>query len=185
MTKNIATPAFMWDNAPRFPENYCNYKCISIHMCLSFVCTGPTHKTEIKFHTEPPKNGLDKIISSLRLIFGSTPCEENNWNQSLPVTMNTFLTPLYWNFGWLYLCKLVQLRFEGARLIVKTFQKSPFLLLLDICFGVIVLLEDPGFLVEKLLSDAGHYIALYILKLSSDFMMPFTSPRYSVLKAAK
>ncbi len=33
---------------------------------------------------------------------------ENNWNQSLPVTMNEFLTPLYWNFGPLFFCKLLQ-----------------------------------------------------------------------------
>ncbi len=64
--------------------------------------------------TQSPTNSLDKIIGTLNLTFGSTPFGENNWNQSLPVTMNEFLTPLYWNFGpltfhcWLYtLCIIV------------------------------------------------------------------------------
>ncbi len=76
-----------------------------------FVCIG-TQKTEEKLNliqfTQNPKNALDKIIGTLNLILGSTPFGKNNWNQSLPVTMNEFLTPLYWNFGPLFFCKLLQ-----------------------------------------------------------------------------
>ncbi len=46
-----------------------------------------------------------KIIGTHNLIFGSTPFGKNNWNQSLPVTMNEFL---YWNFGPPFFCKLLQ-----------------------------------------------------------------------------
>ncbi len=55
--------------------------------------------------TQNPTNALDKIIGTLNLIFGGTPFGRN---QSLPVTMNEFLTPLYWNFGPLFFCKLLQ-----------------------------------------------------------------------------
>ncbi len=62
-------------------------------------------KSQIWYNsTQNPKNALDKIIGTLNLIFGSTPFG----NQSLPVTMNEFLTPLYWNFGPLFFCKLLQ-----------------------------------------------------------------------------
>ncbi len=43
--------------------------------------------------------------------------EKNNWNQSLPVTVNEFLTPLYWDFGPLFFSKLLRsFRFEGCLL---------------------------------------------------------------------
>ena len=58
--------------------------------------------------TQNSKNGLDKMIGTLNLIFGSTPFGKNNWNQSLPVTMNECLTTLYWNFGPLFFCQLLQ-----------------------------------------------------------------------------
>ncbi len=66
-------------------------------------------KSQIWYNsTQNPKNALDKIIGTLNLIFGSTPFGKNNWNQSLPVTMNEFLTPLYWNFGPLFFSVLLE-----------------------------------------------------------------------------
>ena len=58
--------------------------------------------------TQNSKNGLDKMIGTLKLIFGSIPFGKNNWNQSLSVTMNECLTTLYWNFGPLFFFQLLQ-----------------------------------------------------------------------------
>ena len=76
MVKNIGTTALLSDNAPLLPEKCCNYKCFGIHMSIYFVCIG---KTQIWYHsTQNSKNGLDKIIGTLNLIFGSTPFGKNN-----------------------------------------------------------------------------------------------------------
>ncbi len=97
----------------------CNQKIVAVAnglvltcLFLFFFALEQHKKTEKKSQiwynsTQNPKNALDKIIGTLNLIFGSTPFGKNNWNQSLPVTMNKFLTPLYWNFG-LFFCKLLQ-----------------------------------------------------------------------------
>ncbi len=75
-----------------------------------FCKFGTTQKNQKKSQIwyNSTQNALDKIIATLNLIFGSTPFGKNNWNQSLPVTMNEFLAPLYWNFGPLFFCKLLQ-----------------------------------------------------------------------------
>ena len=63
-----------------------------IHMFIYLVCIGKTQK--IWYHsTQNSKNGLDKIIGTLNLIFGSTPFGKNNWDQSLPVTISESLSP--------------------------------------------------------------------------------------------
>ncbi len=98
-----------------------------------FVCIGTTQKkkqkkSQIWYNStqNPPKNALDKIIGTLNLIFGSTPFGKNNRNQSLPVTMNEFLTPLYWNFGPLFFANCSRLfRFKGCLLPTAVFEISP------------------------------------------------------------
>ena len=108
MVKNIGTPALLPDNASLHPENCRSYKCFGIRMFIYFVCIektlrGKKKKSQIWYHsTQNSKNGLDKMIGTLNLIFGCTPFGKNNWDQSLPVTIDGFLTPLYWNFGPLY-----------------------------------------------------------------------------------
>ena len=77
-------------------------------------------KSQIWYHsTQNSKNGLHKTVGTLKLIFGSTPFGKNNRDQSLPVTINEFLSPLYWNFGPLFfffsICSRC-LRFEGCLL---------------------------------------------------------------------
>ncbi len=99
MAKNISSLAILSENATLLSENCCSCKCFGTCMFIFFVCIGTTQKTEKKNKiwynsTQNPKNALDKIIGTLNLIFGSTPFGKNNWNQSLPVTMNEFLTPL-------------------------------------------------------------------------------------------
>ena len=102
MAKNIGTPALLSDHFSH--KKCCNYKCFGIDMFSYFVCIGKTKKIRekklnlISFHTEL-QNGLDKMIGTLKLIFASPPFGKNNWDQSLPVIINEFLTPLYWNFG--------------------------------------------------------------------------------------
>ena len=88
MVKNIGTPALLSDNAPLLPEKCCNDKCFGIHVFISFVCIGKTKKSEEKsqiwYHsTQNSKNGLDKIIGTLNLIFGSTTVGKKSfgsWN---------------------------------------------------------------------------------------------------------
>ena len=110
-----------------------------------------------------------------------------NWDQSLPVTINAFLTPLYWNFGPLFFCQLLQVSqiwrlaypncwFEISpqvfyEISIWTYcwplQNSPalcfrpFLCAFWSMLWVIVLLEDPWPLTETQLSDTGPYIALH------------------------
>ena len=100
-SKNIGTPAL-----------HCQ---IMHHLFIYFVCIGKTQgkgggeKSQIWYHsTQNSKNGLDKIIGTLNIIFGSTPFGKNNWDQSLAVTINEFLSPLYWNFEPLFFCQLLQ-----------------------------------------------------------------------------
>ncbi len=113
MAKNIGTLAILSENA-NLSENCCSCKCFGTRMFIFFVCIGTTQKKKQKKSqiwynsTQNPKNALDKIIGNLNLIFGSTPFGKNYWNQSLPVTMNEFLTPLYWNLGRRFFCKLLQ-----------------------------------------------------------------------------
>ncbi len=99
--------------------------------------------------------------------------------------MNEFLTPLYWNFGPLFFCKLLQVIqiwrmsspnccfeispqvFYGIQIWTHCWplQNSPVLCLQPFLsafwsvFRVIFLLEDPWPLVETQLSDTGHYVA--------------------------
>ncbi len=114
MAKNICTLAILSENATLLSENCCSCKCFGTHMFIYFLFALEQHKkTEKKSQiwynsTQNPKNALDKIIGTLNLIFGITPWEKNNWNQSLSVTVNEFLTPLYWDFGPLFFCKLLQ-----------------------------------------------------------------------------
>ena len=66
-------------------------------------------KSQIWYHsTQNTKNGLEKIIGTLNLIFGSTPFGKNYWDQSLPLTINSLFTNLYWNFGPLFFCQQLQ-----------------------------------------------------------------------------
>ena len=83
-----------------------------VFKCL-FILFGKTKtflkKSSIWYHSiQNSKNGLDKMIGTLNLIFGSTPFGKNNWDQLLPVTINGFLTPLDWNVGPLFFCQLLQ-----------------------------------------------------------------------------
>ena len=73
---------------------------VLVYTCL-FFCIGTTQKSRRKkpnltsFYIKLTyKTGSNKIIGNLKLIFGCTPFGENNWNQSLPITINKFPTPL-------------------------------------------------------------------------------------------
>ena len=66
------------------------YSCLFILFALE-KHKKSEEKKQICYHsTQNSKNGLDKIIGTLNLIFGSTPFGKNNWDQSLPVTINEF-----------------------------------------------------------------------------------------------
>ncbi len=117
MAKNIGTLTIRSENATLLSVNRCCCKFFGTPRFIVFIClhwnTKKTNKKkkQKKSHiwynsTQNQKNALDTIIGTLNLIFGSTPFGKNNWNQSLPVTMNEF--PLYWNFGPLFFCKLLQ-----------------------------------------------------------------------------
>uniref|UniRef100_UPI00358E9D28 tudor domain-containing protein 7B-like n=1 Tax=Myxine glutinosa TaxID=7769 RepID=UPI00358E9D28 len=66
------------------------------------------------FKSVNKRNGIDKIIDTRNLIFDSTAFVQNNSSQALPIAMNEFPTPLYWQFGPLFLCKLLQHAVPGA-----------------------------------------------------------------------
>jgi len=53
-------------------------------------------------------NGINKIIDTRDIIFGNTAFGQNNCSQALPIAMNELPTLLYWQFGPLFLCKLLQ-----------------------------------------------------------------------------
>lgn len=97
-------PTFLSNNAPLHTGTSCSSKCLGIFIFTFLMFVYVFHRkvekiaTSDTFHT---KNWLDKIIGTLNLIFGSTALGKNNWNQSLPVTINEFLTPHYRNFGTL------------------------------------------------------------------------------------
>ena len=94
MVKYFGTPALLSDNAPLLPEKCCNYKCF-VFTCLFLLFALEKHKkkSQIWYHsTQNSKNGLDKIIGTLNLIFVNTPFGKNNWDESLPVTIS--YTPL-------------------------------------------------------------------------------------------
>ncbi len=98
MAKDIGTLAILSENATLLSENCCSCKCFGTRMFIFYFLqwnnTKKQNKSQIWYNsTQNPKNALDKIIGTLNLIFVSTPFGKNNWNQSLPVTMNEFLKP--------------------------------------------------------------------------------------------
>ena len=109
--------------------------CIPIENCklqhvLSYPLSalGQHNKAEEKIQvwhnfTQNSNIGSDKIIGTLNLIFGYTPFGENNWNRSLPVTINKFPSPLSWTF---FANCSRSLRFEGCLLataILRSFHR--------------------------------------------------------------
>ena len=96
------------------------------------------------------------MIGTLKLIFGSIPFGKNNWNQSLPVTMNECLTTLYWNFGPLFFCQLLQ---------VSHIWRVPspnccFEIMPQVCYGI------------KIWTHLGHFRTLqcFVLTISGCFL---------------
>ena len=134
-----------------------------VFTCLFFLCLhwNNTKKSEKKCQiwldsTQNSKNGLDKMIGTLKLIFGSIPFGKNNWNQSLPLTMNECLTTLYWNFGPLFFCQLLQ---------VSHIWRVPspnccFEIMPQVCYGI------------KIWTHLGHFRTLqcFVLTLSGCFL---------------
>ena len=143
----------------------------------------------------PHRTGLHKIIGTLNLIFGSTPFGKNNWNQSLPVTMNELITPLKWNFGWLILPTAVlwslhrcSMGFRPSGLIAGHFRTlQHFWVLFEVCFGSLSCWKTHDLRWRTSFLTLGPTLRSKIIFLnsSSDFMMSCTQSRHPVPEAEK
>ena len=114
VAKNIGTLALFSNNSQfsrKISWNWQKYLVSTIPyftvnmmepLCLNYNLIYP-------FKSENKRNGIDKIIDTLDLIFGSTTFGQNNCSQVPPIAMDELPTPLYWKFGQtLFFCKLLQ-----------------------------------------------------------------------------
>jgi len=114
VAKNIGTLA-LFSNNSQFSRKICwHWQKYLVSTILYFTVniTEPLFLVQnwiYPFKSENIKrNGIDKIIDTRDLIFGSTAFGQNNYSQALPIAMNELPPPLYWQFVPLFLCKLLQ-----------------------------------------------------------------------------
>lgn len=95
--------ALLSGNAPLLPQNILPITNSLVFTCIVFVYIETTGGRKKKAKSDHSTQIRTKLLASSTQHFVGHPLEKKkkkkSWNQSFPVTINRFLTPLCWNFG--------------------------------------------------------------------------------------